>query len=49
LSFEFDQDLYQWSMAFACCQMEWREVVLVCAVYNFEEFVILVELLFGVT
>jgi hypothetical protein len=22
LSFEFDQDLYQWSMAFACCQME---------------------------
>jgi len=27
LSFKFDQDLYQWSMAFTCCQMERGEAV----------------------
>jgi len=27
LCVKFNQDLYQWSMTFTCCQMKWREAV----------------------
>ena len=49
LSVKFNLDLYQWSMAFTRCQMKRREAIRVCAIDNFEEFVILIELLFSIT
>ena len=49
LCVKFNQDLYQWSMAFTRCQMKRREAVGVCAIDNFEELVILIELLLSIT
>lgn len=49
LSVKFNQNLYQRSMAFTRRQMKRGEAVGVCAIDNFEEFVILIELLFSIT
>ena len=49
LSLEFDKNLNHWSMSFTRCQMKRREAIRVCAIDNFEEFVILIELLFSIT